>query len=503
MAMTLEELHAIVAGGEQAQVEFKRTTGQRSEGAKAACAMLNGAGGFVLFGVRDDGTVEGQDIATRTLEDVVHELRRVEPPLPIEPDVVPLGPGRGVLVLRVPAHTGGPYTYDARPYVRQGPTTQLMPQADYRRRLLEALSPGERWEALPTTAVTVAQLDQDEIIRTVDAAVRRGWLSAPEPRDPELLLDRLGVRRDGLLLNGAAALFLREEHALPYYPQLLLKLARFRGGSKAVMDDGRQDHGHLFAQLRRAQRFLREHLPIASRVVAGQFEREDTPLLPVEALRETLLNALCHRDYHTPSGSVSVAIFDDRVEIANTGWLASGITPELLRGPHTSRPWNPIIAGVLHPGRLHRAVGRWDGARPRARHRRGAPAAGVRGAGRDARRDVPRARHTRGAVGSAHSAGRPQRQRARRARCARRAGARVDCGARSGPRRVDPAADAATHPGPPARLGAGAIDGQPPVGSPGRGLRCQRVPSVTVRPEMAQSGAMWRNVAQTRCINGA
>ena len=353
-----EELRALVAGGEQAQVEFKRSTGQRTEGARTACAMLNGEGGFVLFGVRDDGALVGQEVTARTLEDVVHELRRIEPAIPLEPEVVPLAEGRAVIVVRVPARTGGPYTHDGRAYVRQGPTTQVMTGAEQRRRLLEALGPGERWEALPATAVELEHLDAAAVTRVVDEAARRGWIGAVGSRELPVLLDRLGVRRGGRLLNAVAALFLREEHALPYYPQLLLRMARFRGTDKTVIDDSRQEHGHLFVQLDRAQRFLRDHLPIASRILPDRFEREDTPLIPIEALRETLINALCHREYHTPGGSVSVAVFDDRVEIGNTGWLAAGLTPESLRGPHASVPPNAIIAGVLRRGGVIEQWGR-------------------------------------------------------------------------------------------------------------------------------------------------
>ncbi len=43
--------------------------------------------------------------------------------------------------------------------------------------------------------------------------------------------------------------------------------------------------------MRRAERFLIDWLPVASRVVTGKFEREDVPLFPIEALRETLANA--------------------------------------------------------------------------------------------------------------------------------------------------------------------------------------------------------------------
>ena len=58
--MNLKELKAIVAGGESEKVEFKRSTGELKEAMHTLCAFLNGVGGTVLFGVRLDGTVEGQ-----------------------------------------------------------------------------------------------------------------------------------------------------------------------------------------------------------------------------------------------------------------------------------------------------------------------------------------------------------------------------------------------------------------------------------------------------------
>lgn len=76
--------------------------------------------------------------------------------------------------------------------------------------------------------------------------------------------------------------------------------------------------------------------------------REDTPLLPVEALREALANAFVHRDYSVGGGSVSVALYDDRLEIISVGELHFGLTPEALFHEHESKPWNPMIARVFY-----------------------------------------------------------------------------------------------------------------------------------------------------------
>jgi ATP-dependent DNA helicase RecG len=77
-------------------------------------------------------------------------------------------------------------------------------------------------------------------------------------------------------------------------------------------------------------------------------ERKDEPICPPLALREALVNALCHRDYSIPGGAVNVALFDDRLEIASSGLLPFGITVEDLKREHNSRPRNPLLAEVFY-----------------------------------------------------------------------------------------------------------------------------------------------------------
>jgi ATP-dependent DNA helicase RecG len=346
--MSPAELAAIVQSGESEKVEFKKTTGQRSDGAKTVCAMLNGQGGFVLFGVTDAGEVRGQQVSAGTLEDLVHELRRIEPQPLLNPERVPLENGLEVIALPVPGRSGGPYTYDGRPYVRQGPTTLVMPQDEYGRRLVERAHPTHRWEIQPAHGVALDDLDTAELVRTVEEAIRRLRLEDPGTRDPEALLSGFRLMHGDRPLNAAVALFGRADRLLPNHPQCRLRLARFRGTDKTEFVDNRQEVGNVFDLLIRAQRFLRDHLPVAGRVVPNLFERIDDPLYPPVALREALANALCHRDYTSPGGSVGVAIFDDRLEITSTGNLPFGLTPDDLTRPHASQPWNPLMADVFY-----------------------------------------------------------------------------------------------------------------------------------------------------------
>jgi ATP-dependent DNA helicase RecG len=345
--MNLDELTELVHGGESDRVEFKKTTGQRSEGVRTACAMLNGLGGFVLFGVTPAGKIAGQILSTTTLEDVHNELRRIEPPAFPDVETVALSDGNSVIVLRVPGG-GGPYTCEGRPYLRNGPTTMVMPQPVYERKLLERMHASHRWENRTAEGVSLEHLDATEITRTVDEAIRRGRMGEPGTRNPRDLLLGLGLIHEGRLLNAAVALFGQADKMLPNYPQCLLRMARFRGLDKTEFLDNRLEYGNAFDLLIRGQRFLRDHLPIAGRIVPNLFERVDDPLYPPEALREAIANALCHRDYAAGGGSVSIALYDDRLEIGSIGPLPFGQTPADLFKPHPSRPWNPIIAKVFH-----------------------------------------------------------------------------------------------------------------------------------------------------------
>jgi ATP-dependent DNA helicase RecG len=77
--------------------------------------------------------------------------------------------------------------------------------------------------------------------------------------------------------------------------------------------------------------------------IEGQLERKERWEYPLDAVREGITNAVCHRDY-ADSGNVLVKIFDDRLEIWNPGSLPSGLTVDDLRKAHESKPRNKLIA---------------------------------------------------------------------------------------------------------------------------------------------------------------
>jgi ATP-dependent DNA helicase RecG len=343
-----DQITAWAAAGESETLELKRSTAQRRDAARTLCAMLNHRGGRVLFGVEPDGRVVGQQVSDHTVEDVAQEICEIEPPVFPAIDRVAVGGGREVLVVSVATGHGQPYTHRGRAYRRIGTTNRALAREEYNRVLIERLHAESRWEIEPAAGWSVADLDEEEIRRTLEEGIRMGRVGEPGTRAPEAILRGLGLMKQDALLRAAVVLFGRADRLLPDFTQCLLRVARFRGTEKGEFLDNRQFHGHAFDLFQRAQRFLLDYMPIASRFEPGRMERVDEPAYSPLAFREAVANAICHREYTSGGSSIGVAIYDDRLEVTSSGTLHFGITPQSLFEPHESRPWNPLIASVFY-----------------------------------------------------------------------------------------------------------------------------------------------------------
>lgn len=352
--MNLDELKAWVVEGESSRLEFKETTGQRTEACKALCAFLNKEGGVVVFGATDKGEVCGQQVSDKTKRELAEAFGRFEPAADIETEWIDVGGGRMAIVCRVGKGNERPYVYEGRAYKRVQSATVAMPQEEYDRMLAERRGFQSDWELQVNPALSMEDLDGEEIRRTARMGVEAGRLPATtDTGDTKALLAGFKVRVPEGLRNAAAVLFCRPETD---YAQCLLRLARFGGTDKSVFLDNKQVTGNIFRLLDAGMGFCFDHLALSGRVV-GVY-REERLEVPVAALREALVNALAHRLYVRRGTSVSLAIYDDRVEIVNPGAFPSGLTAEDLEKGNESEPRNPVIARVLYLRKMLESWGR-------------------------------------------------------------------------------------------------------------------------------------------------
>lgn len=86
-----------------------------------------------------------------------------------------------------------PYVWKGRPYERLGPTTSVMPQSTYQRLLTERDQQGGRWENLAARGWKPADLDSEEILRTVRLGISAGRMPESTGHDVTDILNRLGL----------------------------------------------------------------------------------------------------------------------------------------------------------------------------------------------------------------------------------------------------------------------------------------------------------------------
>ena len=341
------ELSRLIKRGEGLALEFKRSTGELREGMQTICAFLNGSGGMLFFGVRSDGVAEGQQVSDKTLREIAQAFERFEPPVNVPVERLPLESGREIVTLRVDGTSDSiPFTYEGRPFERIGSTTRKMSQERYEKLLLERTHSKRRWENQPADEIALKDIDREEVFRIVDIARSVGRLVGPVGRSLPDVLDRLGLRKNGEILRAAVVLF--GKTFLPDYPQCELRMARFRGTDKTEFLDQRQIRASAFKLLEEAELFCQRHFPLPAKIVPSQMRRVETPLIPPDAMREIFVNALIHRDYSIAGGAVSLAIFDDRVEVWSAGSFPREITLASLTRNHLSVQRNPMIAEVFY-----------------------------------------------------------------------------------------------------------------------------------------------------------
>ncbi len=343
--MKLAQLKSLVKKGESETLEFKKTTANLSAAMETVCAFLNSEhGGKVIIGVKDDGKIIGQEITDKHLKELASELKRINPRTNIDIAYVTIQDKNKVIVLSVGSGKNVPYTYDGRAFVRLQSTTSKMTQEEYD--YLYNQNNPQRWESLTNTPFKITDLDSKRIkeVITTAIAIKKLKPSSKTITIPEIL-KKMELMVNDKLTNAAIILFGKKDK-MPFI-QSNLQLARFKGINKKEFLDNKEYRGNAFDLYDQAIDFLDFNLPIAARIV-GKQNRIETPAIPDTVLREAISNALVHRDYSNAGGSVSIALYSDRINITNAGSLPKGINLKELSREHASVRRNPLIAHVFY-----------------------------------------------------------------------------------------------------------------------------------------------------------
>ena len=327
-----------ILAGESKVLEFKEILPQGDKIAKTVIAFSKTSGGQLIIGVGDDRTIKGidPDVDIFELQDrvasIIYDL--------CYPNILPefyTTNVDGKLLFIIEVYRGNLLPYYLKKegrnhgtYVRIGSSNR---KADVE---------------------TVIDLERQRINRSFDEEIC--FDTSFDSLDLTPLQKRFEARGKILDIEKLKSLKLvQEEHGHLYPSQALLillgvrenatvKCARFKGTTMGSFIDKKEYSGDLFSQLDQVEMFIKNHLHLAG-VIKG-LQREDRYEIPMEAIREVILNAYVHRDYINLGRDIKVGIYDDIVNIVSPRGFPSSITIEdVLAGRSETR--NKAIARVF------------------------------------------------------------------------------------------------------------------------------------------------------------
>lgn len=349
--MTIDDIKNLVSADESRTLELKKTTGELKDGMHSACAFLNTEGGWLIFGVAPKSLkIIGQEVTDKTQQEIAQALAGIEPAVDVRVAYVdvPERPGYQVIAMHFDGWVWGerPHTFHGCPYYKVESTTKVMPQDMYDERIRAHQPQMYAWERLAADGVTLADLDENLIRNCIRRGIDGGRIPETALYEPTGdILSKWKLLKNGVPTNGAVLLF---SNNVDEYPQFTLRMARFVGTNKNMFRDNQRAEGNFFKLLDAGVAFCFKHLSLSGRITNHSLEREEQLEVPYNALREALINALCHRHWERYNLTISLAIYDDRIEIASPGTFPPQITPENIKEPHESYPHNLKVAEALY-----------------------------------------------------------------------------------------------------------------------------------------------------------
>lgn len=162
----------------------------------------------------------------------------------------------------------------------------------------------------------------------------------------KFLIDTLKVIRkeDGDLHPTNTALLFFGKAPSDHISHHEIRIARYKGTTRSEFIDSQEIKGPIYKMLDEVKSFFIRNTRLANKIV--EFKRVDIPEYPYEAVRESIINAIAHRDYTKSGAPIMVSIFDDRVEVSNPGGLLPGLNIKKLEGHHATR--NKAICHIFH-----------------------------------------------------------------------------------------------------------------------------------------------------------
>ena len=364
--MTQEQIIQLITSGESDRVERTVSVSNTDKFSEAVCAFANDLAhhkkpGYLLIGVKDDGTLSGLNVTDTLLKNLgaLRSEGNILPPPVIHIEKFSFPDGE-VAVVEVQPSFFPPVRYKGKVWVRIGPRKAIANEAE-ERILIERRQAGvTTFDSCPMSAASLNDLDMElfkhqYLPKAVDEDTLNG--------DKRALSDKMASLRlydTALNCPTVAGVLLLGKNPEYFLPGAYVQYVRFAGiGREADILREVKFSANLITMLNKLDGFVDTSLVERKPIPVSVLREEQVLNYPYWALRELVMNAVMHRDYQS-NMPIRLYQFDDRIEIMNAGGLYGNARPENF--PNVNDYRNPIVAETMkvlgYVNRFSRGVSR-------------------------------------------------------------------------------------------------------------------------------------------------
>jgi len=300
---------------ETEQIEFKKSTSELDQALNSISAILNKhQKGEIYFGIKNDGTVHKFTINDSTLRDVSRKIYEF-----IKPQIFPIVSIEvinEIEIIKVQFEGNDiPYSSKGKYYIRIADEDRELTPSELKKIMIQN-EYKENFED-HITSETIDDVDDETFKKFYNSAVSCNRLPNVS-FDKYDILYKLDLLKNGFLTNAGKLLFSKNN-------PIVLKTAIFATDQKTTFLDIQRYEGNIFDLVQKGMKYIVEN--INWRVEFNQgIQRVEIPEIPVNALREALINSFAHARYDI-SIQHEIDIFSNRVSITNPGCFANDNTP--------------------------------------------------------------------------------------------------------------------------------------------------------------------------------
>jgi ATP-dependent DNA helicase RecG len=345
MCQLTDEILDLIEKGESETVEFKKSTASLREAIETSCAFANHRGGYLLFGIDDNGAILGQQVTDDTIKNIANAVKlNTDPKLYPGIERIELK-GKTCILVTVEESPLKPHLAYGRAYLRVGTTNQKLDRERYEY-LLQQRFNGYGFDYQVQPGATLDDINTDSLYGFLETANSIRNINENLLLPPDIVLQKLDLMAESKITKAAVLLFGKQPEKF-FTDHFEIKCGKFADdtGYDVIAND-KEFRQNLIHNFHAALNFVMESIGKSS--LKSDVHRKETWEFPVSVIREGLVNMIVHRDYRQNIKS-TLEIRPSAVSFYNPAQLfGPSITIERLKTLHPSRPGNRLIAKIFY-----------------------------------------------------------------------------------------------------------------------------------------------------------